>query len=533
MKLRAAGLMLPIFYAAILGATTAYAQYVNIPLEKHTSSLNPLSKRQVSNGTLELNAQASSYLATISIGSPGQNLQLILDTGSPLTWVNSNNVSLFTPGSTPTSAQAGSGAAICQTNACFEPSNSNTLTVLSNSTIFDIMYVDGTESVGRIVQDAMSFQGLSDTTFEFGLVEYFYSPGGVSSSLGGILGLSPPNPVLNFNNLTAALTSGSTSTSSATADYFVPQTIMDQLRNAGAISSSAFSLYLSDGTDGQLTIGGVDSGRYTGPLTVVPIIDDSTMVGQSYYVTLQNVGTGGDSSTRIRIQAPFVLDSGTTSTYLPSSVVQQIARNLNGTVIPYSTASGLLAIPCSQETTIDFYFANNALIRVPTTEILQRRLTPAQARRQGITSSGDVCILSLFGTTSSEVYLLGDSFLRSAYVVYDIQNGNIALAQSTYTGVSNITPMGSGQFGIPGGVYNTSSPGATNVAVIPSVTRTVTLASGAGVRTTVIGGTGTTRASTGTATSQSGAAVQLSPSGRSWWAGILFSALALVGFLVA
>lgn len=477
------------------------SKFVNIPLQKQTDlSSSLLDKRQAeANGSLILNPTSSAYLANISIGTPAQHLQLILDTGSPLTWVNAQNVSTFTPGQTPTASEEAQGATICQTNTCLNPGSTTSLTVLSNSTIFDIQYVDGTESIGRIVQDSMTFQTLSDMTFEFGLVEYFYSPQGVSASLAGILGLSPPNPVLNFKNLTAALTA---TTSTA---YFTPQTILQQLQNAGAIENTAFSLYLSDGVSGQLTIGGVDNARYSGPLTVLPIITDPTTVGQSFQVTVNAVGSGGTTSNEVTVNSALVLDSGTTSMYLPVAAVEQLATNLGGYFVPYDSTSGLLAIPCTVSTTIDFYFTNSAVIRVPTSEILEGRLTAAQAARNGITgATGDVCVLSLFGTTDSASYLLGDSFLRSAYVVYDLAQGVIALGQARYDQSSNISAITSGAYGIPGGVYNSSSPGASNVAVVPSATNTLTVASGMGVRTSVaVGGTATLTRTTGTATSTS------------------------------
>lgn len=468
------------------------AQYINIPLQRHSadSTTGMMNKRQIANGSLTLTDQGSSYVANISFGTPGQSVQLILDTGSPLTWVNSQNVSTFTPGSAPTSAEESAGAQICAQFQCLNPADSSSLTVPSNSTIFDIQYVDGTESIGEIVQDTMTFEGLTDTTFEFGLVEYFYSPGGVSSALSGILGLSPPNPVGNFNNLSAALTA-----SSATS-YFTPQTILQQLQNEGAINSVAFSLYLSDSSNGQLTLGGVDSSRYTGPLTVLPIETDPSSQGESFYVTLNSVGFGGQTSNEASVNQLVVLDSGTTSMYLPYQAVEQLADSLNGYFIQYDSSSGLLAIPCSTSTTIDFYFSNSAVIRVPTSEILESQLTPAQARRSGIKTNSDICVLSLFGTAESDSYLLGDSFLRSAYVVYDTAQGEIAIAQAAYDQTSNITAIEAGEFGIPGAVYNTSSPGASDVAAVPSVTRTVSLQSGGAVRTTVgAGGTLTFTAS--------------------------------------
>lgn len=452
------------------------AQYINLPLHKFTNDLEILQKRQISNGSVILNNQASAYYVNISVGTPPQTVQLVLDTGSPLTWINAQNVSSFTPGKL-TSAGSSPGS-LCSSNLCLSANASASLIVPLDSVVFDIQYVDGTESVGRTVQDAVTFQGLVDSTFKFGLVQYFYSPQGSSTSLGGVLGLSPPNPVSTFQNLSMALTT------TTTTSYFVPETILQQLQTAGAVTNTAFSLYLSDGTTGQLTIGGVDSGRYSGPLTVVPMAQSTAQAGSSFYVTLNSVGFNATTNNQITVDKLFVLDSGTTSTYLPTAVVQQLASNLGGFFVPYDSSSGLLAIPCTLSTTIDFYFANSAVIKVPTNDILAGRLTASQAQKLGISEpTGETCLLSLFGTSRNSSFLLGDAFLRSAYVVFDQAQNQIAIAQAAYNGPSHLTAMGTGQFGIPGGVYNSSSPGASNVALVPSPTKTLTLASGLGIET--------------------------------------------------
>ena len=45
----------------------------------------------------------------------------------------------------------------------------------------------------------------------------------------------------------------------------------------------------------------------------------------------------------------------------------------------------------------------------------------------------------LFGT--SDYNILGDNFLRSAYIVYDLDDNEISLAQVKYTTASNIAAL--------------------------------------------------------------------------------------------
>lgn len=515
-----------------LVAAVEQAAYLNLPLERRISNQG-ISKRQIANGSVFLSTEQASYLATISIGTPSQQVQLIVDTGSPLTWVNAANVSTFTPGSsTVSSSNTAAGAAICQRNTCFRATTSSSLTIPSNTTVFDIQYVDGTESIGRMVQDTLTFQGLTDTTFQLGLVEYFYSPGGTASSIGGILGLSPDNPVLNFDSIDDALVSDGSS-SSTTISSFNPPTILDQLQSEGKINSLAFSLFLDEATGGQLTLGGVDSGRYSGALTVLPLVNDPSTSGTSYQVTLRAVGSGGGNT--VTVGELFVLDSGTTSMYLPASTVQQLASSLNGYFVPYSTSSGLLGIPCTVSTTIDFYFANNAVIRVPTSVLLESRISASAARRLGVNANADVCLLNLFGTTDDSSYLLGDAFLRSCYVVYNIAQNQLAVAQAIYNEVSTVLPITADEFGIPNAIYNSSSPSPSNSAVIPAITRSVALPTAGGVRTSVGNGgtlTFTTSAATGASTSSSSAATRMHSSSTFSPLYAIPFGLALAGFFL-
>lgn len=446
-----------------------------------------LVKRQTTaNASIQINAGASSYLGNVSLGTPAQVISLIVDTGSPLLWVNAANVTNFTPGSTRASS---SRSSICSSASCFNPNSSSTNTVPSNSTVFDIQYADGTQAIGRTVEDNGVFQGLSDTSLEFGLVEYVYNPV-QGDPLSGIIGLSPPSTVISYPNLTAAL-QGST----RTARTFSPVPVLDQLVNAGKISTPAFSIYLDNRGGGELTIGGVDTSRYTGPLTILPII--STEQGPAYSVNLNGAGANGQSSTVTRISnLQVILDSGTTATYVPSSLLSALASSLNGVAINYSSGTTILGVPCSaigNGQTIDFYFDNNAVIRVLTQLLYTETLPAAQSARYGGLSGQDTCILGIFGlgSSSDNIYLLGDSFLRSAYVVFNYPQNQVAIAQSTYgrTGGS-ISAISAGRFGIPNAVYNSSSPGARSSAALPSLASVIALNSlGSNPRTSV--GTGT------------------------------------------
>lgn len=95
------------------------------------------------------------YYANVTVGTPGQFLEMQLDTGSSDVWMTD------------------SSAAYCEESeyACqggtFDPSSSSTYNALS--TVFNITYVDGSESVGKYFTDDFTIGGVSLTKLEMGL----------------------------------------------------------------------------------------------------------------------------------------------------------------------------------------------------------------------------------------------------------------------------------------------------------------------------------------------------------------------------
>lgn len=82
-------------------AATAAAEVVAIPVKRNTAGSvrkrSPrLSKRATVTESLINNVTAGGYYATVSVGTPGQDLTLVLDTGSSDAWVVSADADLCT-----------------------------------------------------------------------------------------------------------------------------------------------------------------------------------------------------------------------------------------------------------------------------------------------------------------------------------------------------------------------------------------------------------------------------------------------------
>ncbi|CCG83030.1 Aspartic proteinase sxa1 [Taphrina deformans PYCC 5710] len=442
-------------------STASKRGWIELPIQR--ANVPQLHRRATGPATapLAITNDAAGYTAAIRFGTPAQTLNLILDTGSPLTWAASTNISAFTPsGGTAGETTAALEKEICTSKGCYNPGSSSTYAD-TPAQVFAISYVDTSEAVGEIISETASFAGLSVPNFEFGLATYQYNPSS-SGAVAGIIGLGPAVTLDGFPSVADAISAMANSTETP----FTSPTLLDQFVAAKVIASSAFSLYLDAEGNGSVILGGVDAARYSGPLTVVPIVEPAD---RSLQVTLLSVGFNGSTAaaSTASVDNIVVLDSGTTVVYLPTNVVSLIASSLGGTV-----QGSQPVVPCSAitaTTTIDFHFQNGATIRTPV-----ELLVDAVGRSKG----QQVCQIGVVGVSSDAYFLLGDYFLRSAYVVYNWDQQQIALAQVRYAdtgssgGGGNISAITTGTFGIPNAVYNASSPGASGVANVATVSGT-------------------------------------------------------------
>jgi hypothetical protein len=242
----------------------------------------------------------------------------------------------------------------------------------------------------------------------------------------------------------------------ATASSFIYPSIIDSMVNQGLINSRGYSLYLGDLQEatGSIIFGGLDSDKYYGNLAQLPIIPGTLLNGSKAYVFLAIVMSGltmvskaGKETTFADLyleQYPVVLDSGSTITTLDPVIGQEILTAING--VDDSDTTGLLFVDCSLRnsiSTFNFAFGGTAAtpkvtIKVPISE-LAYNLTGLYAIPADITLPRlpfkDACVFGImFSPDVPSLYppILGDTFLRSAYVVYDLQNNLIGMAQTNF-----------------------------------------------------------------------------------------------------
>lgn len=216
----------------------------------------------------------------------------------------------------------------------------------------------------------------------------------------------------------------------------------------GLINSAAYSLWLNDleASKGSILFGGVDTEKFHGELQTLPVQKVNGRYSQ-LIIALTGVsfssGSTSHSYSTSALPAAVLLDSGSTLTYLPNSLAEGIYKDLP---IVYDSSSGAGYVPCSlmnDNINITYTFSSPA-ITVSISELVIDA---------GNLYFGDGTRACIFGIAPAgrSLAVLGDTFLRSAYVVYDLANNEISLASTNFNAMSsNILEISATDDPVPG-----------------------------------------------------------------------------------
>lgn len=225
------------------------------------------------------------------------------------------------------------------------------------------------------------------------------------------------------------------------------------MMNQGLIATNAYSLWLNDldASTGSILFGAIDTEKYVGDLTRIPIVkNEQTSEYDSFIVSLTSLhavsSSGRDELTSREFPIEVVLDSGTTLSYLPQDIAQEIWVEVGAI---YSRSAGLALIPCRMQSSTGYFSFTFAGPGGPTVDVMMDELVldlvlhgPALKFSNGPYMGEDACEFGIQNTTGTN--LLGDTFLRSAYVVYDLINNEIGIAPTDFNATgSNIVTFAS------------------------------------------------------------------------------------------
>lgn len=380
-------------------ALPAIAVTTHIPTRDVTSTTNPgfvsfpikrgsktLAARDATASLI--NEQDTSYLMELTFGSNAQAVKIAIDTGSDELFVNPNcNDRDFTQ----------SQQQDCTEDGKYVPSTSSTSNVTQETS--QIVYGSGAVNIQYVI-DSIGIPGAGKnmTDVQFGVAT-------ASQDLNeGILGLGFGKGVnLNYSNF------------------------VDQLAAQGVTNTRAFSVALgtSDTAGGSIIFGGVDTKKFSGSLATSTIQSPASGDIQRYSTQMNSLTfkSGSTSNKYSGSDLSVVLDTGSSLCLLPTSVVSSMANDFNA----QEDSSGLLEVDCSlqnQDGSLDFEF-DGVTISVPFSQFI-------------LSAGSNSCILGVQAVESNSgiTALLGDTFLRSAYVVFDQTNMKISMAQYVECGTN-------------------------------------------------------------------------------------------------
>lgn len=212
--------------------------------------------------------------------------------------------------------------------------------------------------------------------------------------------------------------------------------------------------------------------------------------------------TSGTKSYATGLPLAVSLDNGSAFIVLPQELVDPIYKEVGA---GYSSTAGAAYIPCNMATAdynVTFSFSG-ATVTIPISELIFADYT-----EPGF-PDGD-CIFGL-SYSQAGVNLMGDAFLRGAYVVYDLANNEISLANTNYDGGDDdILEIGTGSAAVPNATLmpsavtsatgnGASEPTATSGSSGPESVETTAYVTGTATTTATSGGGASSTSSKGLA----------------------------------
>lgn len=298
----------------------------------------------------------SEYLTPVTVG--GQTLNLDFDTGSADLWVFSSEL--------PANERSG--------HTYYTPGSSATL---KSGYTWSITYGDGSGASGNVYSDTVKVGATTVTNQAVEAAQSVSAQFVQDTDNDGLLGLA-------FDSIN-------------TVQPNKQPTFFDNAKPQ--LSAPLFTADLKKGAPGSYDFGFIDTTKYTGSITYVPV-----NTANGFWEFTSNgyaVGSGAFTSTSI----DSIADTGTTLLYLPSTVVSAYYAKVSGA--KYSSSQGGYIYPCS-----------STLPSITLGIGSYRAVVPGSYINYAPVSS-TTCFGGIQRNTGIGFSIFGDIFLKSQFVVFN------------------------------------------------------------------------------------------------------------------
>ncbi|KAE8453042.1 hypothetical protein EG329_012229 [Mollisiaceae sp. DMI_Dod_QoI] len=321
---------------------------------------------QASSAGIDQDGTDYSYFAQVQLGSSSTPMYMLLDTGAGSSWIM---------GSTCNSGP-------CSIHSLYNPSTSTTYKALDQS--FGVSYGSGSVS-GTLGTDTLTLAGLK-LPMTLGIVNYTSNDFN-AFPMDGILGLS--------------------------LDKSSDPSFLETLIASKALKSNIFGISLNRASDGpntgEINFGTPDTSRFSGSLTYASV---SSSGGGFWAVPMANVGVGTTQS-GITTKLAYI-DTGTSFIFCNEGDAKAFHALVPGAT---TTDNETYHVPCTTTTSVSFTFGS-------TTYNVSSKDWVSQP-------SNGVCTSNIYGhDIVGGNWLLGDTFLKNVYVVFDADQSRVGFAQN-------------------------------------------------------------------------------------------------------
>ncbi|CAE6436259.1 unnamed protein product [Rhizoctonia solani] len=350
---------------------------LNVSVEQLKTTHARLFRRQAGlNTTVTLTDIGPDLLwsAPVQAGQPPRTYNIDLDSGSSDFFVASDQC--------PTAQCAGKNL--------FVPSQSSTSANTGNS--FQISFGDGSAVRANVFTDVVSIGGLAITNSGVGAVtqlsQSFTNAGGDTSD--GLMGLAFPSLA-----------------ESKQTPYF---TNLAKLSPTQGMMSFKFVGKNAPGS--ELTVGGMDTAAFTGQIAFSPVL---TTQGQPPSFWTINMGQATVGGKPVQTTSQFAtIDTGTSVVIAPQADAQAIYAAIPGSQLGQN---GLFSYPCNANPDVALSFAGQSFN------------IKAADMSLGSDATNTTCVGAIVPSAQRNAWLVGDTFLKNVYTVFDQTNLQVGFAK--------------------------------------------------------------------------------------------------------
>ncbi|KAG8854792.1 hypothetical protein FRB96_007321 [Tulasnella sp. 330] len=350
---------------------------------------HPLNRRALAAANLPLSDMYAGtdlqWYGAISVGTPAQAFTVVFDTGSQTLEIPSidcgsdcSNQRQFDYTKSSTYKVTGRATEISfATGVGVDP-------VVNNDYVLDLLPITETIMVAGLTAPATGMYLITNQTSAFDRDQF-----------DGIMGMG------------------------ATASGFFASVVKQGL-------PAIFSMYLTPNASGktaELTLGGIDTTKFTGSLTYAAVPSWS---GSTWQLTSTGITVNGVSTTALKKTRTVIFDSGTSNILLDKTTAEAIYAGISSSITAYSGEPGTYGIPCSAVASlpavISFTFTSTSgtafSLTIPSSEL---SVGPFP---------GQTAICQTLINVFENYTIIGGSLLKHYYSVWDITNQRIGFAST-------------------------------------------------------------------------------------------------------